>query len=102
MKKLKTLPVVITKADKECKLVAMNKSDYLRYVTTHPQKMSLWMIIIDIGHTSKVPNYDTYLMLFTPFFSKKFVTDFEKIRHFYGTKNHKSADDRPSGKHLLS
>ena len=21
---------------------------------------------------------------FTPFFSKKFVTDFEKIRHFYG------------------
>ena len=56
--------------------------------------MSLWLIIIDIGHTSKVPNYDTYLtkvpnydtylMLFTPFFSKKFVTDFEKIRHFYG------------------
>ena len=29
VKKLKTLPVVITKADKECKLVAMNKSDYL-------------------------------------------------------------------------
>ena len=35
--------------------------------------MSLWLIIIDIGQTSKVPNYDTHLMLFTPFFSKKFV-----------------------------
>ena len=29
IKKLKSIPVVITKADKECKLVALNKKDYL-------------------------------------------------------------------------
>ena len=29
IKKLKSLPIVITKADKECKLVALNKVDYI-------------------------------------------------------------------------
>ena len=56
----------------------------LRYTRTHPWKLRFWLIVIDIGHTSKVPYYDTYLRLFTQFFSKKFVTYFEKIRHFIG------------------
>ena len=47
-------------------------------------KTEFLLIIIDIDHTNKVLYYDTYLWLFTPYFSKKFVTDFEKIRHFYG------------------
>ena len=29
IKKLKTLPIVITRADKECKLVALDKADYI-------------------------------------------------------------------------
>ena len=54
------------------KLLKCNNSTYsnIKVYQDPSVKMSFWLIIIDIGHASKVLYYDTYLGPFNPFFSK--------------------------------